>query len=205
MEDYHYQLMGTYPQLVSRKPEARRFNRWIKNKVLGYASQFRNAADAEQRNKMKTLPQLWGLELSFEVHYSNEQFISLVLYRDLMQTGQMHPINYYETINYDLRQGRQLRAKDVFKRGYLKSLSGYSRKYLQDQYELPDDDWFNRGTKPNTGNFLNWNLVPDGVLLSFEDYQVAPHSFGQPEFVVPFSALDGTIQPSVLRRLLVSQ
>src|SRR5689334_6962728 len=25
MEDYHYQLMGTYPQLVSRKPEARRF------------------------------------------------------------------------------------------------------------------------------------------------------------------------------------
>jgi hypothetical protein len=122
-----------------------------------------------------------------------------------MAPGQMHPISYYETINYDLQQGRPLRANDVFKRGYLKGFSNYSRKYLRDRYVIPDQDWLNRGTKPIVDNFANWNLVPDGLLLSFEDYQVGPHSFGQPEFVVPFSALAGTIRQNVLRTLLVSK
>jgi hypothetical protein len=60
------------------------------------------------------------------------------------------------------------------------------------------------GTEPVVDNFENRNIVPDGVLLSFEDYQVGPHSFGQPEFVVPFSALRGSVQQSRLKRLFAS-
>ena len=203
MDKDGYDLSASYPRLASTRPETRRFNKWIRHKVLGYVHEFRTQADAEQRNRMKVLPQLWGLEVWYSILYANEHFITLRLERVWMQTGQMHPINYHETINYDLQQGRQLRATDIFKRGYLKRFSNYSRKHLRDKYNIIDDEWFDGGTNPNIDNFTNWNLVPDGVLLSFEDYQVGPHSFGQPEFVVPYAALKGTIQRNVLRTLLV--
>lgn len=200
-----YELKMQYPQISFAKNEARRFNKWIKNKVLGYANEFRRLADAEQRRKNKKKPVLWGLNLSYVVYYSNENLVSLRLTHSVMGAGQMHPIAYYETINFDLKKGRQLRAKDVFKRGYLKSFSTYSRKHLLDHYANLDEDGVKRGTEPNVSSFPNWNIVPDGVLLSFEDYQVGPHSFGQPEFVVPFSAMRDTIQQNVLRTLVVSQ
>lgn len=204
-EEDGYDLNAEYPQLASDKPESRRFNKWIKNKVLGHANEFKRLADAEQRRKHKRKPQLWGLGLSYIVYYSNEHLISLRLTHSMMAAGQMHPIAYYETINFDLKKGRQLRAKDIFKRGYLKSFSSYSRKHLMDHYAIVNDGWLKGGTEPTVDNFTNWNLVPDGVLLSFEDYQVGPHSFGQPEFVVPFSAMRDTIRQNVLRTLVVSQ
>jgi len=200
-----YDLQAQYPQISSRKPEARRFNRWIKKRVLGYAQLFDRLAAAQQRRKHKQLPTLWGLDLHYVVYYSNERLVSLRLTHSLMETGQMHPIAYYETINFDLKKGRPLRDKDVFKHGYLKSFSTYSRKHLLDHYVIPNDYWLNGGTEPRVKNFTNWNIVPEGVLLSFEDYQVSSHSFGQPEFVVPFSAMNGTIQQHVLRTLVVSQ
>lgn len=205
LDKHGYKVSANYPILASSEPEVRKFNRWIKERVLEDANRFARWADVERPKYTPIARGLWSLDVWCDVYYTNEHFVSLRLAHEEMLPGQMHPINYYETINYDLRHGRLLRAKDVFKRGYLNSLSGYSRKYLQDQYEMPDEDWLNRGTKPHTENFLNWNLVPDGVLLSFEDYQVGPHSFGQPEFVVPFSALEDTIQPTVLHRLLISQ
>ena len=118
-----------------------------------------------------------------------------------MAAGQMHPINYYETINYDLRNNRKLRRRDVFKRGYLKAFSSYSRKELTEKYALGLDPWVMEGTLPRQDNFANWNIVPDGILLSFEDYQVSSHSFGQPEFVVPYSVLKKTMLPNTVRRL----
>ena len=202
MDRKGYDLSATYPKLNSSKPEARRFNKWIRHKVLGYVGEFRTKAGAEQPNRKKAQAQLWGLELEYSVLYSNGRFISLRLEHQVMEAGQMHPINYYETINYDLQHGRQLRATDVFKRGYLKRLSIYSRKYLRDHYVVLEAE-LDDGTQPIVDNFTNWNIVPEGVLLSFEDYQVGPHSFGQPEFVVPYSALEGTIQQNVLRTLLV--
>ena len=44
-----YELDASYPQIDSNELEARRFNTWIKKKVLGYVHEFRTLADAEQR------------------------------------------------------------------------------------------------------------------------------------------------------------
>ena len=198
-----YDLSARYPQIDSNDLEARRFNKSIKKKVLGYVQEFKTLADAEQRRKQKAKPRLWGLRLSYVIYYSTPRLISLRLTHMVMEAGQMHPIDYYETINFDLKKGRQLHAKDIFKRGYLKQLSRASRKQLYTFLGL-HASWIDRGTEPKVDNFRNWNLVPDGVLLSFEDYQVGPHSFGQPELVLPFTALRGTQQQSVLDKLFAS-
>src|SRR5439155_1504388 len=117
-------------------------------------------------------------------------------------TFRTHPINYYETINYDLPKHRPLIARDVFRRGYLKVFSTYSRIYLRETYEISNDDWFNGGTAARRRNFGNWNLVPDGVLISFEDYQVSSHNFGQPELIVPYSRLRRVLRSSVTRHYI---
>ena len=117
-----------------------------------------------------------------------------------MAIGQMHPIDYYETINYELTNGRELHPSDVFRPTYLKVFATYSRKELKDKYHL-EDDWSQRGTMPKEHNFKNWNIVPDGILLAFEDYQIEAHSFGQAEMIIPFSALKRVLR----RRGVTSQ
>ena len=199
-ENMGYELSAKYPQVVPAPTlELRRFNRWIKKRVLGHAARFRRIATAERRDKKRKRPPIEeGLELDFIVYYSDQKLISMRLTHRVMEAGQMHPINYYETINYDLKIGRSLRVHDLFRRGYLRAFSEYSRKYLADTYDLAPDDWMKRGTAPRSYNFPNWNVVPDGILLSFEDYQVNSHSFGQPEFVVPYSVLNRVLNRNSL-------
>lgn len=201
-----YELSAEYPEALSKQAQVKRFNKWIKRKVLADVKRFRwLELSAEPRAKKEGKKGLTeGLELTYEVYFSNGRFISLRLTHRVMAAGQMHPINYYETINYDLMRGRPLLARDVFRRGYLKVLSSYSRKYLNDTYEISHDDWLNEGTAPRLRNFPNWNLVPDGVLVSFEDYQVSSHSFGQPELIVPYSEFRKVLGSRVIRQLVKS-
>ena len=202
-----YELSAEYPEFSVRFAKLRRFNEWIKKRVLGHAARFRRLAEAERHGGKRKIPPIeQGLALTFTMYYSDSNLISLRLTHRVMEAGQMHPINYYETINYDLQRGRPLRVDEVFKWGYLKELSTFSRNYLTETYELAADDWVRAGTAPRRANFSNWNLVPDGVLLSFEDYQVNAHSFGQPEFVVPFSSLQGVIRRnSIADRLMAGR
>ncbi|MEP6707604.1 MAG: RsiV family protein [Pyrinomonadaceae bacterium] len=134
------------------------------------------------------------------MYYSDERLISFRLTHGVMAAGQMHPIAYYETINYDLAKQRPLLARDVLGRGYLKIFSAYSRKYLSETYEIPNEDWFIEGTAPRLRNLGNWSVVPDGMLISFEDYQVSSHSFGQPELIVPYSELRKVLLRSSITR-----
>jgi hypothetical protein len=186
-----YEISAEYPEAISRKPAVKKFNKWIKRKILADVKRFRwlelRAEPRAKKEGRKSLTE--GLGLFFEIYFANERLISLRLTHQVMAAGQMHPIDYYETINYDLRKQRSLVARDVFRRGYLKVFSSYSRKYLTDTYEISNDDWLNEGTRARRYNFENWTLVPDGVLISFEDYQVSSHSFGQPELIIPYSRL----------------
>jgi hypothetical protein len=200
-----YEISAEYPRIEgTRLPSTIQFNRWIKKKVLGDVARFRNLelrAEPRARKEGRRLI-TEGLELTYRVYYSNRQIISIRLTHRVMAAGQMHPINYYETINYDLKNNRQLREKDVFRRGYLKVFSSYARKELIEKYGLGLDWWVTKGTLPQHYNFANWNIVPDGILLSFEDYQVSSHSFGQPEFIVPFSVLKKMLLVSEVRRFV---
>ncbi|HKR58162.1 MAG TPA: RsiV family protein [Pyrinomonadaceae bacterium] len=201
-----YELSAEYPEAASNNIAVKRFNRWIKRKVLSDVARFRRLElRAEPRARRLGKPSITeGLELTFRMYYSDKWLISFRLTHSVMAAGHMHPIDYYETINYDLRQGRPLRAGDLFKRGYLKAFSEFSRKWLSETYEIPNENWFREGTAPRTRNFPNWNVVPDGILISFEDYQVSSHNFGQPELIVPYPKLKRALRRNPLINGFVS-
>ena len=195
-----YEISADYPQIKERTPRTLRFNRWIRAKVVGYVQEFtRLERGAEVRDRKRGLdpaPITEGLKIWFDMYYADERLVSLRITHSVMALGQTHPIDYYETINYDLRRGRELKHYDIFKRGYLKKVSTYCRTFVKENYQMNDplDEWLIRGTEAKRSNFPNWNIVPDGILIAFEDYQIGPHSFGQLELIIPYSELKAVLR-----------
>jgi hypothetical protein len=125
-----------------------------------------------------------------------------------MARGQMHPIDYYESINYDLNSGRFLTLDDLFKpqAEYLKTFS----RYCFDELKKKAGRYFTEntmaeGTAARPENFKNWNITPKGILISFEDYQVGPHSMGQPKIIVPYTELQEMLSTHGVVASLVGQ
>lgn len=197
-----YEIFVEYPEIKQRTHNTLKFNRWMRRKTLGYVHEFKSLeerAEVLDRNKkLEPASITEGLKIWSDVYYADERIISLRLTHSVMALGQMHPINYYETINYDLQRGRILNRSDIFKKGYLKIFSRYSRAFVRENYDLTGttEEWLKEGTEAKQSNFANWNIVPDGILIAFEDYQIASHSFGQLELIIPYSKLRAVLKPN---------
>lgn len=109
--------------------------------------------------------------------------------------GAAHPGLYSSTLNYDLGQGRQLIMDDLFipSSNYLEVIASYCVAELNKQpgFEGPFAD----GAKPTMENYSRWNITSDGLLITFEMYQVAPGASGPIEILVPYSQLQTVINP----------
>jgi hypothetical protein len=197
-----YEISVDYPEIKERTSQTVRFNHWMRRKMVMEVKRFvglERSAEAHDRKKKLDPAQIpEGLEIWFDVYYADENLISLRLTHSVMALGQTHPIDYYETINYDLQRGRVLNQRDVFARGYLEALSNYSRTYIRKTFDLSgtNDHWLNKGTEARETNFPNWNIVPDGILIAFEDYQIGSHSFGQIELIIPYAKLRAVLRRS---------
>jgi hypothetical protein len=122
---------------------------------------------------------LWSLEFDF--------LVSLA--------GAAHPYLYSLTVNYDLGQGRQLALSSLFLSGsnYLETISSYCIAELKKQ---PYSDASSLGgASPTPENYRNWNITSDGLLIIFDQYQVAPGAAGPQKIVVPYSELQALIDP----------
>jgi len=107
-----------------------------------------------------------------------------------------HPGLNIVTLNYDLGQGRELALGDLFlpDSAYLEAIAGYCTSELQKQ---PYSDVFLMdGARPTIQNYRAWNIAPEGLIITFGTYQVAPGAAGPQRVVVPYGDLTGLIDPS---------
>jgi hypothetical protein len=109
--------------------------------------------------------------------------------------GAAHPGLYSITLNYDLAQGKELELADLFlpNSNYLETISQYCITELSKQpgFEGPFAD----GAQPTPENYRNWNITPDGLLMTFDTYQVMPGAAGPQQVLVPYVQLRGLINP----------
>ena len=109
--------------------------------------------------------------------------------------GAAHPGLYSITLNYDLAQGKELGLADLFlpNANYLETISQYCITVLSKQpgFEGPFAD----GAQPTPQNYRNWNITPDGLLITFDTYQVMPGAAGPQQVLVPYVQLRGLINP----------
>jgi len=106
-----------------------------------------------------------------------------------------HPGLYSITLNYDLGQGRELALGDLFlpDSNYLEVVANYCFTELRKQPY--SDSFFLDGANPTLENYRNWNITPDGLMITFDTYQVAPGAAGPQIVIVPYDQLQAVVDP----------
>lgn len=108
--------------------------------------------------------------------------------------GAAHPFHYSLTLNYDLENGRQLSLGDLFveKSDYLKVISSYCIAQLSKR-DIGFYGGFERGADPTPENYRNWSIANEGLIVTFDEYQVAPYAAGAQTVTVPYNELRAII------------
>ena len=126
------------------------------------------------------------------------QFADLWSFRFIFSfynNGAAHPGNFSMTFNYDLGTGRELGLGDLFLPGtnYLVTISNYCISELRKQPYF--DSFTTEGASPTLENYRNWNITSDGLMITFDTYQVAPGAAGPQIVTVPYDQIQDLINP----------
>lgn len=110
-------------------------------------------------------------------------------------SGMAHPFHYHRVLNYDLENFQKIELQDLFRPdvNYLGFLSDYTRKVLLRR--LKNNSMLLGGTTPTEENFKDWNIKSNGILITFDEYQVAPYVNGAQTVLIPYYALKPVASP----------
>lgn len=110
--------------------------------------------------------------------------------------GGAHPGSHHRELNYDVTDAKKLSLGDLFTPGsnYLEVIADYSIAELSKNREILFED-FEQYASPDPENYRVWTVTPSGLLIVFEEYQVAPYAAGPQYVVVPYEALAGMLAP----------
>lgn len=190
-----------YPQLesVDDNDGVTGFNdlstKFIQDILMQFREQIAQHKSLQQpaRNKKK--------KNSLYVDYDTSAIISgdhhIISVRFSMQgmfAGMAHPFHFHRVLNYDLDIGDTIALEDLFipDSDYLSVLADYCNRILTRR--LSYQDMIARGTAPTPDNYQNWNIKPTGLLITFDEYRVAPYVYGPQTVLVPYSALKSVIE-----------
>lgn len=189
----NYQIKADIPTLQG-STEARivNFNTAMTDLVNAEIDKFKkNVSDLHADNASSGS----SLDVTYALTLQNGDLWSFKFDFSFFTAGAAHPGLYSLTVNYDLGQGRQLALSDLFlpNSNYLETISNTCIAELKKQPY--SDSFFLDGAKPTPENYRNWNLTTDGLMITFDEYQVAPYAAGPQTVVVPYSELMGVIDP----------
>lgn len=161
-------------------------NKEIQRVINGYLSDFKSSVNAELT---KGIWNEFYLDIKFNM-YKYKNYVSYVFYISNF-TGGAHGNSYFYTITFDTSKKQIITISDLkYKnKSLLVDLSNYTYKNLMNNQELKDIgalDMIKDGTKPIKDNFKNFALTNEGIMIFFENYQVAPHVAGEFVVTVPY-------------------
>lgn len=177
-----YDITVNYPQYTD--PKAQVVNQQIRTFVNGFIA-------AEKKEGMRQI------SAEYKVTTVNSRLLSVTfnIESDSNPPG-AHPSYTSSIFNYDLQKGARLRLSDLFKPNshYLKVISDYCLKALPEKLgSMSDPNWIKDGAGPTLKNYTTWNVDKEGLLITFQPYQVAAYAAGPQEVVIPYSALKSII------------
>ena len=197
-----YTLTAQIPNLQgSSDARVTTFNEYLSQIVLSQLDQYRKDVIAFASN-----PPVTGGS-SFDMQYSvigqRADIWSIKFEISYYTDGAAHPGNYSITLNYDLQNGRELTLDELFisNSNYLQVISDECKAQLTARDMA--FDMFSAGADPLPENYQHWNISSEGLIISFDEYQVAPYAAGPQVVTVPFSALQSLINPQGAASLFI--
>lgn len=198
-ENPKYQLDARWPYLQwNGDPRADAFNKAAEAFATGEVQHFKDGVLSTPAD-----PNFKDLSSAIDINFSqtNETngILSVLFKVYFYAAGAAHPGHYSSAINYDLRQGKVIALADLFKPGtaYLDFLSTTCITDLKSRDVLAWED----GALPKEENYKIWNITPDGLLITFDEYQVTPYAMGPQTVMIPYAKIkdlaraDGPLAP----------
>lgn len=134
---------------------------------------------------------MWDLTGIFSLERPSPAIVS-VTFNVYSYSGGAHGNLVITCRNYDLASGRLLEFADLFgnPEKALELMAAWSRESLTKSLgDEADEDMIRDGTAPDLRNFGELSLMPDGIGIQFQPYQVGPWSAGPQQVDMPLAAL----------------
>jgi hypothetical protein len=191
-----YSVKVEYPQVEgSSDPRIEKFNRHILALVSKQINTFKGEA-VEAGIGLPDSDVGSGLQIDYEVTLATSKLISITFTASPYMAGAAHPNHYALVVNYDLAAGKPIVLADMFRPNsdFLRAISSYCIAQLKKRLgEFSDPDWINGGASAKPENYTNWNITRNGILITFDPYQVAAYAVGAQTVVVPYEVLRGLL------------
>lgn len=188
-----YTLSAQTPKLTgSEDPRAQTFNEAVDEIVRNEIDYFRENVLTQMPVQPTTSGSFFDAQYTMVFQSGNIWSLKFIFsgYAD----GAAHPYHYTMTFNFDLERGQVLSLGDLFPpdSDFLHVLSSYCIAQLS-QRDIGFYGGFQQGAEPSDENYRNWNITSDGLLITFDEYQVAPYAAGPQTVVIPYSELKSLI------------
>ncbi len=130
-----------------------------------------------------------GIYITYITSLNSPSLLSIIFDISLYNSGAAHPVSITEVFNYDLNQEKTIEAKEVLTDNYLETLSKICVEKLTEKIQ-PDEfmtDTINNGAGPLGENYQNIAFAENGLVVIFDQYQVAAYALGKQSIEIPFS------------------
>lgn len=196
-----YMITSQTPQIIDRDdPHVMAFNQHVNTFVTQGVDEFRQSF-----RQLNILPvsSKSTLDVSYMLISQTGDIWSLKFDFSFYSHGAAHPGLTMKTLNYDLETDQEITLESLFiaNSNYLETISNYCISELRKQ---PFSDSFTTsGADPTLENYRNWNIAPEGLMITFDAYQVAPGAAGPQVILIPYAQIQEAIAPQgPLRELL---
>jgi len=197
-----YEIGAQYPQITGgSNPNFEKFNQAarasVTRKVAGFKKDMQPAEGTEEE------PPPEGstgstLSVGYIVELAQDDLVSIKFTIGNYFAGAAHPNTYADVLNFDLKNGKQLKLGDLFKPGskFLQVIAAYCIADLKKQKDrgLVVEE-IEKGAAASSDNYSSWTITRRGLAVYFDSYQVGPYAAGPQTVLVPYSALKDLINP----------
>ena len=184
----HFEAQLEYPDFQGKHFDA--LNEFVREKMLGMLKKFREDvvyANADDEQDLMTLHFEMTSSFAIAILHSNLVSIRFIVHSF---AGGAHGSTRTETVNALLDPFTPLRLSSVFpdlSKG-VADLSNYCVDFLLKSPTYPHDEgWVKSGAGPKPSNFSKFNFTAEGLLVTFDEYQIDCYAAGRSEVVVPYS------------------
>lgn len=201
-----YKVVINYPQIKNpTSPSQIKFNQIAKTTALSQLKDFKESVSENLKYPIPEDLKAEGSTLTLTYDLTSlepAQLVSVRFSNDTSFVGAAHPSHKYSALNYDLTQNKIADLSYLFKNENtgLKQLAQIATKRVTDQLNHssngPNVDIFNEGLTPTNKNYQVWNLTPDGIQVTFNEYQVAAYVYGPQTITIKFDELKNQLNPN---------
>ena len=180
-----YEVQIEYPQF--QPDDKHELNKIIRRLIEKESNDIITAA----RDKDREIEITFGIVGSFNIAL-HTPLVSSIRFSFTSYTGGAHSNNRTEVINYRTDKLSLFNINDLFAIPDIgiKKLSEHSIEILLNNKKfLHEKDEVERGARPDPRNFGNFNLSTEGVLITFDEYQIGCYAEGRSEILVPYTYL----------------